>query len=100
MFSTPSSPAIAGLQAMGVAAFLLTLGYLVADLVTGRLKLGRTTRLGLAFPGLTLYSLLLMLAHIATGGRVLSNPGLTRAVTGILAVGLFFAAFLRRRSRL
>lgn len=99
MFSTPSSPAIAGLQAMGVAALLLMLGYLVADLVTGRLKLGRTTRLGLAFPGLTLYSLLLMLAHIATGGRVLSNPGLTRAVTGILAVGLFFAAFLRRRGR-
>ncbi len=97
MFSTPSSPAIAGLQAMGVSALLLTLGYLVADFVTSRLKLGRTTRLALAFPGLTLYALLLMLAHIATGGLILSNPGLTRAVTAIAAVGLSVAAFLRRR---
>ncbi|MDQ3766682.1 MAG: hypothetical protein M3346_04980 [Actinomycetota bacterium] len=99
MFSTPSSPAIAGLQAMGVAALLLALGYLVADLVTSRLKLGRTTRLGLAFPGLTLYALVLMLSHIATGGRILSNPGLTRAITAIAAVGLSVAAFLRRRGR-
>lgn len=99
MFSTPSSPAIAGLQAMGVAALLLALGYLVADLVTDRLKLGRTTRLGLAFPGLTLYALLLMLAHIATGGRILSNPGLTRAISAVAAVGLALAAFLRRRRR-
>lgn len=99
MFSTPSSPAIAGLQAMGVAALLLTLGYLMADLVTSRLKLGRTTLLGLAFPGLTLYALLLMLAHSATGGRVLSNPGLTRAITGVVVVGLASAASLRRRRR-
>jgi len=99
MFSTPSSPAIAGLQAMGVAALLLGLGYLVADCFTGRLKLSRTTRLGLAFPGLTVYVLLLMIAHMATGGRVLSNPALTRAVTAIVAVGLAFAAFRRRRAR-
>ncbi|MDQ3751317.1 MAG: hypothetical protein M3333_00270 [Actinomycetota bacterium] len=97
MFSTPSSPAIAGLQSIGVAALLGTLGYLIAGLITSRLKLGRTTRLGLAFPGLAFYALLMMMAHVATGGRVLSNPGLTRAITGVAVLGLASAAFWARR---
>jgi hypothetical protein len=96
MLSTPSSPAVAGLQAMGVAALLLALGYLVADLVTARLRLGRVTRLGLAFPGLALYALALMLAHMVSGGRVLANPQLVRGVTGLALAGLASAAWVRR----
>lgn len=97
MLSTPSSPAIAGLQATGVAALLLAFGYLVAGVVADRLKLGRTAHLGLAFPGLALFALMLMLAHFASGGRVLSNPWLTRGITGVAAAGLAWAAILRRR---
>lgn len=85
------------MQATGVAVLLFALGYLVADLVTARLKLGRVTRLGLAVPGLALYVLVLMLAHMFSGGRVLSNPPLTRGLTGLALAGLASTAWVRRR---
>jgi hypothetical protein len=93
----PPTPFVAGLEAVVVAAFLLVLGYLVADGVVGGRDVDRVVRWALAFPGLLAFALVLMLAHIATGGAVLSNAWLTRGLT--LGVGLALAALrlLRRR---
>lgn len=83
MFSEPSSAAVAGVQAVMVALPLLGLGYLIVDLFLGT-RLGRIVCLGLAVPGLMLFSLALMLVHIATGGAIFSNLVLVRAITLLL----------------
>jgi hypothetical protein len=96
MLSAPSSAPVAGLQAVAVAVLLLTLGRLVAGAVAGRRNLDEPELWGLGVAGLTLYSLALMGAHMATGGRVLSNPWLTRGLTGALFIALALRHVLAR----
>jgi hypothetical protein len=96
MFSAPTGPLLAGVQATLVAATFLFLGYLVVDCFLGR-RIDRVTAWGLALPGLFLFSLPLMLVHIASGGRVFSSPVATWVFALLLAIGLVLAKILRRR---
>ncbi|HEX2235155.1 MAG TPA: hypothetical protein VHK89_02665 [Actinomycetota bacterium] len=89
---------MAGLQAIALAALLLAFGRLVAGAVAGRRDLDEPALWGLGVAGLTLYSLALMAAHMASGGRVLSNAWLTRGSTGAVFVALALVA-LRDRAR-
>ncbi|HEX8099900.1 MAG TPA: hypothetical protein VF660_06830, partial [Actinomycetota bacterium] len=79
------------------AAMLLGFGYLLADAVIGRRELGAAVKWALAFPSLVAFALLLMLAHIATGGLVFSQPWVVRALTGAAAVLLLARAVFVRR---
>jgi hypothetical protein len=92
----PPSPFAAGVESLAVAALSLSFGYLVADALLGRREVDGVIRWALAFPGLVLYALALMLLHIATGGEVFSNAWLTRGITIIIAAAL---AVLRLRRR-
>ena len=96
MFSAPTGPLLAGVQATLVAATFLFLGYLVVDCLIGR-RIDRPTAWGLALPGLFLFSLPLMLVHIASGGRVFSSPVATWVLALLLAIGLVLIKSLRRR---
>jgi len=98
LLSSPSSPALAGAQGAVVATFFLILGWLVADAVLG----GRATTegvrpVGLAFFGACLFSLAVMLAHIATRGLVLASPWLVRAITGVVFAVLAVRKLIARR---
>jgi hypothetical protein len=93
------SPLISGLDSVAVAILLCVLGYLVADAVTASRGADAVTRCGLAFPGLLAYSLLLMLVHIATGGRLLHSPVAVRAVVAASVVVLVVQRMLRSRNR-
>jgi hypothetical protein len=96
---SPSTPAIAGVEAMLVAGAILLFGYLLADAVLPRRGIHLALRWGLAVPAVAAYILLLMLAHILTGGRVLSNAWLTRGLTMAAAAALAIAKFRRRDGR-
>jgi hypothetical protein len=96
MFSTPTGPAIAGIQSLVVAAFFLFLGGCIVDLTVGK-RLNRSTVWGLSIVGLAFYALCLMLLHIVTGGRVFANPWLVRALTIVVVVA--WIVLSRRRSR-
>ena len=87
MLEVPSSALDAGLQAGVVAAVFLTLGYLVSDALLGR-RLDAITHWGLAFVGLCLFSLALMLAHIVTGGWVFATLWPAPALTAVVFLGL------------
>lgn len=93
MFSTPSSAAVAGLQAVAAAVPLLALGYLIADALFGR-RFDRITCLGLTLPALMSYPLALMLVHIATGGWIFSHPGVVRSVSLLLLAALLARRFV------
>jgi hypothetical protein len=80
MFVAPSSPLDATLQAAVVAALCLGFGYLVGDALLGR-RCDVASKLGLALAGVILFVLAVMALHMATGGRVLSNPALVRLIT-------------------
>lgn len=92
---TPTFPAVAG-QAVVVAAALLALGYLIADSALRRSDVDTLTRWALAFPALVGWALALMVAHMLTGGAVLSNALLVRGLTGGLAAVLVADKVLRR----
>jgi hypothetical protein len=96
MFSTPANPAIAGAQALVVAAFLLFVGGCCVDLVIGK-RLSRLTTWALSVPGLAFYVLCLMLLHVITGGRVFSNPWLVWVIT-IAVVAAWIVVSRRRRA--
>ncbi len=97
MIAGPANPVVVGVQAAVVAAGALALGYLIVDALLGR-KLDTLMCASLALPGLLLYSLCLMLLHIASGGRILASPIATRALT--LIVFLACLAVVRRRRSL
>lgn len=81
-------------ESVVIGAALLALGFLVADATVGGRGLDAVTRWALAFPGVVAYSLLLMLAHIASRGHVFSSPWVVRGVTlatGALLAGLKIA---------
>jgi hypothetical protein len=92
MLAAPSSPLISGVAAIIVAAFFLSIGFLVADALLGRRVLDNVIRLCLALPGFMILTLALMLLHIVSGGAVLSNPWITRA-----AVALTLALLVARK---
>lgn len=99
MIPAPSSPAIAGVAALPIAIMFLALGYGISDLLIGARPWDRIVRLGLAFPGLLLFSLAVMLVHIITGGEVFSNAAVTRALVLLTAVLLVAKAIRSRRRR-
>jgi hypothetical protein len=87
VLEVPSSALIAGLQAGVVSAVFLTLGYLVSDALLGR-RVDAITHWGLAFVGMCLFSLALMLVHIVTGGWVFASPWAAPVVTAVVFLGL------------
>jgi hypothetical protein len=82
-----------------VAIGLLALGYLLIDAGDTRRSLHLLDRMGLAFPALLAYAFLLMLAHIATRGRVFSHPWLVRGMTGGVGLAALAYRMLRPRPR-
>ncbi|MPZ91027.1 MAG: hypothetical protein GEU68_05265 [Actinobacteria bacterium] len=97
MFEVPASAAIAGLQAVVVAALFLTLGYLISDALLGR-RVDAVTHWGLAFAGVGLFALVLILAHIATSGSVFGQVWPTRVATAALFLLLSTRKLLSLRS--
>src|SRR5205823_7968252 len=93
----PSSPAIYGIESGIVALAFLGFGYLLADFATARLRVDDVLRWGLAVPAVAAYTLVLMLLHMASRGRVLSDPWLVRGLT--LAAALVLVALRARRRR-
>jgi hypothetical protein len=94
MWTEPSSALVAGLQSIVLAAGLLGVGFLVADVATSRLRPPIELRWALALPGLLLFALVLMGAHVISGGRVFSSPAIVRTVTAVCAVGLLVARWV------
>jgi hypothetical protein len=84
----PSTAPLAGVQSVVVAAAAMGFGYLLADAVIGRRDLDVMARWALAFPALAGYSVVLVLLHIATGGRILSTPPVIWVITIVVAAGL------------
>src|SRR5712692_1260324 len=95
MLSPPGSPHVAGLEAVVVAAFFLSFGYLLADAALGRRDVDAVVRWGLALPALAGYALVLTLLHMATGGRVLSDPWLIRGLRVLPAAALAIRSALQ-----
>ena len=84
-------------EALTVGLGLLLFGYLVIDAVARGRELERSVRVGLAFTGVVGYALVLMLAHMATGGAVFSRPAAVRVVTIVLFIGLVVLKVFRHR---
>ena len=99
MFAPPADALEAGREALVVAAFFLVLGRLVADLLPAAVGLDGLARWGLSFAGFGVYTLVVMLAHIATGGAVLASAAITRGITAAAFAALGLRAVLVRRSR-
>lgn len=96
MLGPPSSELIAGLEAVVVAALLLWLGYLVADLIVGARAIDESTRWGLALFGLCAFAFVLMLIHLLSQGWLYSHPAAVRSI----ALAVIVALTIRRlRSR-
>jgi hypothetical protein len=93
---------MAGVEAIVVAAAMLGFGYLLADAVFRSRGLDRVALWALAFPAFAGYATALMLAHMGSGGRVLSNAwltgGLTIAVAAALLARRFLPGLLARRT--
>jgi hypothetical protein len=98
MLGSPSSPLVAGIQAVVVAGLLLFFGYLLVDAFV-RARLHPIGKLALAFPALIGFTFVLMLAHVISGGRVLSHPSLVRLVMSVAAVALLVLRSVRARSQ-
>lgn len=97
MLGAPSSAIVAGAHAVVVAGLLIAFGYLLVDALTGA-RLHPVNKLALAFPALAGWALVLMGAHMISGGRVFSQPLAVRLSTllAFVAVGGFK---LYRRAR-
>ncbi|HEX9234843.1 MAG TPA: hypothetical protein VF972_01035, partial [Actinomycetota bacterium] len=79
------------LEGTAVAAGLIAFGYLLADFVCGRRDVDRLFRWAMALPALVGWILVLMVAHMLSGGRVLSHVWVVRIATGLAAAGLIGA---------
>jgi hypothetical protein len=86
--SDPSGPLAAALQGVPVAFVLLLLGYLIARSLVSNQHRRTVLPLALALPCVIGFALLLMLAHVATGGQVFANALLVRGVTVASLVAL------------
>lgn len=86
-------------MALPVAAGFLGLGYLVVDSLLGSRPVETVTRWGLALPGLMLFSLVVMLVNIATGGAIFGNALLARTIVVTTAAVLLARKILVMRAR-
>ncbi len=86
------------LRALVCAAAILGFGYLVASFLAYRFEVDRLARWALAFPAAVAWALVLMLAHILSGGLVFSHPLIVRLLSA-LAAGLLGAWALAHRLR-
>lgn len=75
-------------QALLQTALFLLFGYLLADVLTARRRWDVAVTLALALPALVAFTLVLMIAHMVTGGEVLSRPWVVRGVTAAVFVAL------------
>jgi hypothetical protein len=96
MLPSPSSALIAGLESVLIAAGFLGFGYLLVDALTGR-SLDPVLRWGLALPAVAAYTVVLMLLHMATGGRVLRAGWIPELLTFGVAVALIAWKVVRVR---
>jgi hypothetical protein len=87
----------AGIYAVVVGGGLLAFGYLLVDTFL-RDKADMVTRLGLSLAGVCAFSLALMVAHMATGGAVFSNPWLVRGPTAAAVIALSIRKIGRREA--
>ncbi len=94
--SVMGSPPEAGLVSLAIAGGLFVLGYLLASLVLHGARFDGIDRAALALPGFVVWALVVMLAHIASGGAVLSHRWVT--VGAVIAPGLGLAAWRLRSS--
>ncbi len=82
-----------------VAAALMGFGYLIVDALDGRRRLDGFSKWALAFPAVVAFSFALMVLHIASRGRILSNPWLVRTVATLVAAALLVRRFAHARER-
>ncbi|MDP8957437.1 MAG: hypothetical protein M3N24_10860 [Actinomycetota bacterium] len=82
-----------------VAAGLMGFGYLIVDALVSRRRMDGISKWALAFPAVVAFSFVLMVVHIASRGRILSNPWLVRAVTTLVAAALLGRRLARRENR-
>ncbi|MDP9235149.1 MAG: hypothetical protein M3P01_11470, partial [Actinomycetota bacterium] len=94
MLPPPASPLVAALSGLGVALGGLAVGYLVVDALAGR-RYPQPIRVGLALPAAMAIVLALLLVHVATGGRVLSEPWVTRGVIAAIALAAVALRIIR-----
>ncbi|MEA2485011.1 MAG: hypothetical protein QOD46_122, partial [Actinomycetota bacterium] len=87
MLPAPASPQVAAASGLLVALLFLAVGYLIVDGITAARHLPSVIRLGLAFPGALALVLVLLGVHVVTGGRVFSEPWVTRGLVAAFAVG-------------
>jgi hypothetical protein len=80
-----------------VGAALLGLGYLLVDAVISTARLDVIARWALSLTGAVAYALVLMVLHMASGGRVFSHPTAVRWATFLLAAALMAGKILRER---
>ncbi|MGH2750638.1 MAG: hypothetical protein ACRDK3_07170 [Actinomycetota bacterium] len=90
------SSTTAAVHALIVALLGFSLGYFIVGAAVGARPVPRLTRLALAVPALVVCSFALMLAHMASGGLVLSNVWLVRTTLLVVAA---VAITLRLRTR-
>ncbi|CAN5623727.1 hypothetical protein BH20ACT23_BH20ACT23_00870 [soil metagenome] len=98
MGNAPSSAIEAGVEAIAVALLALAVGYLLVD-AAGRLRgrpLGPVLCAGLAPIAVLGLTLVIMIAHMATGGAVLSSPLVTALMVGAAIVAAAAVRFARR----
>jgi hypothetical protein len=88
---------MAGFHSTVVALMVFAIGYLIVNAVLGKRHLDPVVRAGLVLPALLGASLVLMLVHIVSGGRLFAHPGVVRAITGLGTAGLAFSTFVRGR---
>ena len=88
------------MQSIALAAFVVALGFLLADWAVGRRDVGAWVRLGLALPALLGYVLALTVLHIVTGGALFSEPWAVKAVSaGALLILLLRKLIAGRNER-
>jgi hypothetical protein len=98
IWSPPSSALVAGSQSLALSLILLGFGLVLATAVIGTQNADSVFRLGMALPAVTLFALLLQVAHMILGGVVWSHPVVVRvALVSVGVAGLLVA--VRRRGR-
>jgi hypothetical protein len=95
MLPAPPNAPVAAAEAVLVAGLFLLFGYALVDAFAHR-SLDAPTRWGLAVPALLFFVVILSVVHLASGGRVFSHPGVTRATTLAAIVAVAFRVRRRR----
>ena len=98
MLSGPTGPEMSTFYGLLVAAGALTFGYLIASRLLGKSR-DSVLAWALALPCLVGYALILMLAHMATGGWMFSHGLFIRIVTALIALMLIVARIRERFSK-